>query len=465
MEGRTRHSHQLVSTHQRSLAATCEPWDTSRRMKLIPITELAELNPKAFGIDLNSAGRVSFIPMADVDDSGRWRTQQSRPLCEVSSGFTSFQEGDVLFAKITPCMENGKGAHAVDLVNGLGFGSTEFHVIRAKGGNCSRFLYHWIQSRELRHAAAAQMIGSAGQQRVPTVFFTRFLVPEINPEKQRRIAEILDSADEAITNAEAVIEKLKMIRIGMMRDLFTRGLDKNGKLRPAASEAPQIYNNTKIGLLPKDWSADPLSKNCETYSGGTPARRVSQYYGGGIPWVKSGEVNLDTILSTEESLSEKGLAASNAKWIPAGTPVIAMYGATAGKVSWLAVTATANQAVLAMVPRSENNHARYVLWAMRFAAPRLIALATGSGQPNLSKGIIDSLLLPLPEDPKEQIAIAEALDTVASRIITEQMNLDKLKNLKAGLMNDLLTGKVSVLGTTAQHHDLGQLPFAERGAA
>jgi type I restriction enzyme S subunit len=337
--------------------------------------------------------------------------------------------------------------------------------LRDPGTHSQRFVFHVFTSPEIQSRIAKSVQGTTGLSNLSLRFLDSLPFPDFAIKEQRRIAKILDTAGEAIEKTESTIEKLKMMRIGVMHELFTRGLDKNGKMRPGASEAPKNYSDTKIGLVPRDWSADPLSKNCETYSGGTPARGVSQYYGGGIPWVKSGEVNLDTILSTEESLSEKGLAASNAKWIPAGTPLIAMYGATAGKVSWLAIKATANQAVLAIVPRSEKIHARYVLWAMRFAAPRLIALATGSGQPNLSKGIIDSLLLPLPEDPKEQIAIAEALDTVTSRIITEQMNLDKLKNLKAGLMNDLLTGKVSVRGTTAQYHHLGQLPFADRGAA
>jgi type I restriction enzyme S subunit len=320
------------------------------------------------------------------------------------------------------------------------------YYIRTKSKTSIRWLY-WL----LIYLNLGKLEASTGVPGLNREDAYRLSV-ELPPlDTQNKIAEILDAADGAIANTEAAIEKLKMIRIGMMHDLLTRGLDKNGKLRPAASEAPKSYNDTKIGLLPKNWSVDSLSKNCETYSGGTPARGVCQYYGGGIPWVKSGEVNLDAILSTEESLSEKGLAASNAKWIRAGTPLIAMYGATAGKVSWLAINATANQAVLAIVPRSEKIHARYVLWAMRFAAPRLIALATGSGQPNLSKGIIDTSLLPLPEDQDEQAAIAEALDTATSRIITEQMNLEKLINLKAGLMKDLLTGKVSVRSTTARN--------------
>lgn len=190
-------------------------------MKSFPITYFADINPKTTVAHLGNDDLVSFIPMADVDDSGRWISRQSRPLRDVKSGFTAFQEGDVLFAKITPCMENGKGAHAVGLMHGVGFGSTEFHVIRAKGDNSPRFLYHWMQSAGLRHAAAAHMIGSAGQQRVPTGFFERFLIPAFSPEEQRQISKVLDAAQEAVVKTEAVIEKLKMVRAGMIHDLLS----------------------------------------------------------------------------------------------------------------------------------------------------------------------------------------------------------------------------------------------------
>src|SRR5690606_15758042 len=110
---------------------------------------------------------VPFIPMTDVSESGRWTFKQSRPLKSVTAGFTAFEEGDVLVAKITPCLENGKGVHAVGLENGIGFGSTEFHVLRARMGNEPRFVFHLSQWRRFRRAAESQMVGSAGQQRVP----------------------------------------------------------------------------------------------------------------------------------------------------------------------------------------------------------------------------------------------------------------------------------------------------------
>lgn len=95
------------------------------------LSAIAEINPKVrIPKEITGNDEVSFIPMGDVSESGDWITRQTRQLRSVTAGFTAFEEGDVLVAKITPCLENGKGAHAQGLRNGIGFGSTEFHVLR-----------------------------------------------------------------------------------------------------------------------------------------------------------------------------------------------------------------------------------------------------------------------------------------------------------------------------------------------
>lgn len=99
----------------------------------ISLSELAQVNPPRPLIRLDADAEVSFIPMSDVSESGRWKKRQVRRFSEVSRGYTYLAENDVLFAKITPCTENGKGCHAVGVRNGIGFASTEFHVLRANG--------------------------------------------------------------------------------------------------------------------------------------------------------------------------------------------------------------------------------------------------------------------------------------------------------------------------------------------
>ena len=145
---------------------------------LQPLGECCELNPKK-GVDkrLVPGLEVSFIPMRAVSENGAIDASEVKTYDEVKTGFTYFAEDDVLFAKITPCMENGKGAVAVGLCNGIGFGSTEFHVLRplAKKSN-PYWLYTLTSFEEFRKDAAANMTGSAGQRRVPATFLDKYKV-------------------------------------------------------------------------------------------------------------------------------------------------------------------------------------------------------------------------------------------------------------------------------------------------
>ena len=136
------------------------------------------INPKK-GQDkrLQIGMEVSFIPMPAISENGNIDASEIRLYDNVKTGFTYFSENDVLFAKITPCMENGKGAVAVGLCNGVGFGSTEFHVIRPiEGVSNPYWLYGLTSFDTFRKDAAANMTGSAGQKRVPATFLENYKV-------------------------------------------------------------------------------------------------------------------------------------------------------------------------------------------------------------------------------------------------------------------------------------------------
>lgn len=185
-------------------------------------SEIASVNPPSAPTALRLSTFVSFIPMQDVDEEGRWIHQQARRLIDCGGGYTPFLEGDILFAKITPCMENGKGCHARNLHNGFGFGSTEFHVLRAKTDSSARFIFHWTMNERLRRRALAYMTGSAGQQRVEAGFFNNFIIP-IPPsrEEQESIAKIIDEADAQVDASKKEVAKLRNLKSGLMSDLLT----------------------------------------------------------------------------------------------------------------------------------------------------------------------------------------------------------------------------------------------------
>ena len=137
--------------------------------KIRQIQELAEVNPRVDKKVIPDDIEVSFVPMPAVEaESGEIDVSQTKLAKEVKKGFTAFLQGDVLFAKITPCMENGKMAIVPALVNGFGFGSTEFHVLRPREDIDAKYLYYYVSSKSFRGEAERFMTGAVGQKRVST---------------------------------------------------------------------------------------------------------------------------------------------------------------------------------------------------------------------------------------------------------------------------------------------------------
>ena len=166
---------------------------------LVPLGSVCHINPKK-GQDsrLSSGVEVSFVPMPAVTECGEIDATAVKEYDEVKTGFTYFAENDVLFAKITPCMENGKGAVARGLCNGLGFGSTEFHVLRPISGKSNPYwIYTLTAFSQFREDAANNMTGSAGQRRVPAFFLENYRVAVPPIELQNEFADFVHQVDKS----------------------------------------------------------------------------------------------------------------------------------------------------------------------------------------------------------------------------------------------------------------------------
>ena len=164
-------------------------------MNVTPLGNVCQINPGA-DKGLSPDQCCSFVPMEAVDDkSGMITRKQTRRIAEVSKGYTPFHEEDVLFAKITPCMENGKCAVAKGLTNGIGFGSTEFHVLRSGSDILPAWIFHFLRQESVRQEAGRNMTGSGGQQRVPAAFLSELEIPLPPLPEQQRLAALLDKAD------------------------------------------------------------------------------------------------------------------------------------------------------------------------------------------------------------------------------------------------------------------------------
>lgn len=388
----------------------------------VSIADLAEVNPRTYVHELKPDDLVSFIPMADVSEEGRWHGCQECKLKEVQSGYTAFVENDVLFAKITPCMENGKGAHVTGLKNGVGFGSTEFHVLRTQNGNNARFLLHWLQNEETRLRAIAYMGGSAGQQRVQPAFFYNYRIPFFEPREQSRIAYVLDTIDGAIKKTEAEIAKLKKIREGMLHDLLTYGLDEHGQIRDPVAH-PEQFKDSPLGRIPKDWRVVSLYEVLSMQAGNALTSEyiyeIGQYpvYGG------------------------NGIRGYTYTYTHNGTfPLIGRQGALCGNIVVASGKFYATEHAIVVYPKENMN----IKWLDAcLIKMRLSKYSESSAQAGLSVQKIMKRLINIPSFT-EQLAIGNELIKIEKSIDSEINLLKKMFLFKSGLQKDLLSGRVRI---------------------
>jgi len=241
-----------------------------------PIRELGdvvEINPR-LPKGIAASQEVSFVPMAAVDEiHGAIADRQVRAFGSVSKGFPTFADGDVLFAKITPCMENGKAAIASNLVNGIGAGSTEFYVLRPSQDVLPEYVFHFVRRSSFREVCKANFTGSAGQQRVPRSYLERVVLPLPPLDDQRRIVGLLDRAAEIRRRADAARAKARAIIPALFLDMFGD---------PATN--------------PKGWPMATVGDVLDSASYGTSQKASDT--GGGLPVIRMGNVTMDGQLDT-----------------------------------------------------------------------------------------------------------------------------------------------------------------------
>jgi type I restriction enzyme S subunit len=410
----------------------------------IPFSDIAEINPPRRKLNFDDGTEVSFVPMSDVSESGRWIIRSSRPLYEVSRGYTYFKEGDVLFAKITPCTENGKGFHAIGIENGLGFASTEFHVLRAKENADPRFIYQWSIYQPLRLRAAAAMAGSAGQQRVPASFFSSFRIPRIAKPEQTKIAEILSTVDRAIEQTEVLIAKQQRIKTGLMQDLLTRGIDEHGNLR---SEQTHQFKDSPLGRIPVEWEAKRIGDVFEIQLGKMLSQKATE---GRSPFFYLGNKNVqwdrvDTSALQLMDFNERERCKFELKF----HDILVCEGGEVGRTAiWRGEVETCyyQKAIHRLRPIDQQFlpglFPRFMKWCIREGL--LSDYTSQTSIAHLTQEKLAAVPIMVPALP-EQRKLNAAFDQLDNELDHQSARLSKLHSLKTALMQDLLTGKKRVL--------------------
>lgn len=294
------------------------------------------------------------------------------------------------------------------------------------------------------------MVGSAGQQRVPRSFFDEFLVTDFRPGEQSGIARILDTLDTAIHETEAIITKLKAVKQGLLHDLLTRGIDANGELRPPQAEAPHLYKPSPLGWIPKEWAIKTLREIGDTITGGTPPSYDPLAWGEGLRFITPGDIEEeDPISATERQVSPHGQR--YVRPLPPRSTLVVCIGSTIGKVGITSFESCTNQQINAVVPSPGTDH-EFLFYSLQMHAGQLRALAGLQAVPIVNKSSFESILLASPP-LHEQVEISSRASSASEQLAREQKLCEKLKLQKAGLMDDLLTGRVRVTPLLTEEHE------------
>lgn len=367
-----------------------------------------------------SAENLPYIGLEHIEE-GSLKLNSIGNSDEVKSQKKKFYKGDILYGSLRPYFRK------VIKANFDGVSSTDITILKPKENINRDFLFYLIASQEFINKASMASNGTkmprAGWKIVKDFSFG---IPE--PRIQSKIGLILSTYDDLIENNEKRIRILEE----MAQRLYTQWFVKFGF--PGHEKVKMVNSGTKFGLIPKGWEVKKVKDLYNTSSGGTPSRKneTEFYEDGSILWVKTKELNDSYILDTEEKISEIALKKSSAKLFPENTVLVAMYGATIGKLGILSEESTTNQACCAFLLRNELFSSYYIFQFLKDNIKKLISLAFGGAQPNVSQTTIGNLLILKPAND-----ILNTFNGKAEALFREILLLQKqVKNLS--VIRDLL---------------------------
>ena len=420
----------------------------------------AFVNPvKDSEIDSESLEQVTFLPMEKVSEKGEIDCGIKRPIKDLWKGFTFFRKNDVLIAKITPCFENGKGALLNKLETEIGFGSTEFHVLRAKPDTLPEFLFYTTKSEIFMRVGEAFMSGAAGQKRVPTDFISEFPLLSLPLPEQAAIASFLNrktaELDQLIFNKEKLIALYEEEKTAIINRAVTKGLDPRVKLKPSGVEW--------LGDIPEHWRVKRLkSLICRLESG--VSVNATDYPASGEEFgILKTSCVYNYNFNPNENKAIWPAELERAKVSPQkysiiisrmNTPdLVGASGYVEKDYPTLFLPDRLWQTVFCQDVDIEVKWLSYVLKSGRFRE-LLSVTATGTSPSMKNLGQEEFLNITIPfMDIAEQTAIVAHIETECSRLDTIiekfKKQIDLFKEYRITLISDVVTGKIDVRGEVA----------------
>lgn len=214
------------------------------------------------------------------------------------------------------------------------------------------------------------------------------------------------------------------------------------------------FKESKVGLIPDDWNVTRITDITETKAGGTPSTFKREYWDGDIPWINSGALKDVVVREPSKYITKIGLENSVAKILPEKTVLIALTGATTGKVGFLDFKCSTNQSVVGILPNSDFI-SKYLFYYLIFSRDRILNLKSGAAQPHINKAVVDNFLVSLPEKPEQQ-KITFVLSKIQQAIKQQDKIIQITKELKKSLMNKLFTEGLH--GEEQKETEIGLMP-------
>lgn len=342
---------------------------------------------------------------------------ESRQFKEVAKGYTVFQDGDILAAKITPCWENGKVGQAV-LDHSVGAGSTEFHVLRPANELHDRYLLHFLRQPRVRNSGTLRMTGSGGQKRVPVGFLQGLEIPLPPLEEQRRIATVLDHADALRTKRRQILSHLDALTQSIFHDMFGDPISN-----------PRALPKSAIGGV------------AEVVTGNSPSRAEAANFGSAIEWIKSDNLGGDVASGAVEWLSDQGRAKARVA-PPSSVLVTCIAGSpkSIGKASIVDREVAFNQQINAVLP-SDRLLPAFLLAQLKTAPELVRAKSTGGMKGLVSKSSFQSIEVLLPPLSHQQ-EFANRVERVNAQRASLQKALAADDELFASLQSRAFNGEL-----------------------
>jgi len=287
-----------------------------------------------------------------------------------------------------------------------------------------------------------------------TIRTTEIPLPPL-PEQQAivtKIEELFSHLENGKQQLQTAQQQLKVYRQSLLKAAFEGKLTAHWRQQQTktdyaiAAEPSATYQRKDVGKngLPEGWDLKKLGEICITTSGGTPSRGNKKYYEGNIPWVKSGELNKGLIVDTEEKISEEAIKNSSAKIFPKGTLLIALYGATIGKLAFLGVDAATNQAVCGIF-KNEKINSDFLFYYLTLRKAFLMKQSIGGAQPNISQGILKNLEIPIPSIKEQHLIVSELeskLSVCDTMEATIKDSLEQAEALRQSVLKKAFEGKL-----------------------